>query len=145
MITDNVNYEMSDTKPCFIKTYALNQIPKRKISKRPIGIIVNLDPIWQEGSHWIGIFVDEKNNGNYFDSFGFPITKQEILNFFKVNNVKNILYNKYMLQHVTSSTCGPYCILFLKMRCNGFSLNEFLKLFSTDLRKNDLLAIKILE
>ena len=143
MNTDEINREMSFLE-CFVGTYSVNLLPENPLRKRPLGLIVNLDPHYEPGSHWVALFIDENNNASYFDSFGFPMFKKSILEFLIKNNVNQIEYNKYILQSVKSSVCGAFTILFLKMRCNGFSLAEFLKLYSNNFDNNDLIALRIL-
>jgi hypothetical protein len=39
--------------------------------KTKIGLVINLDEHWKDGSHWVGLFSDlEKNQIYYFDSLG---------------------------------------------------------------------------
>ena len=130
---------------CFKGVYSIDKIKSLKFNERPIAMIINLDPSHLPGSHWVALFINENNIAEYFDSFGFPNLSIELLNLLNINNVKKLVYNKYILQSIDSSSCGAYCVLFLKMRCNSFSLNEFLKLFSNRTIQNDLIAVKIIE
>jgi hypothetical protein len=39
--------------------------------KKKIGLVINLDEHWQDGSHWVSLYMDlEKNQIYYFDSVG---------------------------------------------------------------------------
>jgi len=41
--------------------------------KTKIGLVINHDEHWKNGSHWVGLFIDlKKNNIYYFDSIGNP-------------------------------------------------------------------------
>ena len=135
-------YELKD-EHCFKGVYSLDEIKNLKIQQRPFSIVINLDYSDEPGSHWVALFVDEKNIAIYFDSFGFPNFNEYFLNFLKINKINTVYCNRFHLQANYSKTCGAYCILFIKMCCNGFSFNEFIKLFSNNKEKNDLISIKI--
>ena len=38
-----------------------------KSGKNKIGMVINLDEHWKEGSHWVALYTDLKNNQIYFD------------------------------------------------------------------------------
>ena len=141
MNTYEINNNLKELK-CFKGTYPINKIKFLKTNKRPLAFVVNLDPDTMPGSHWVAIFIDKKNNAFYFDSFGVSNCPNSIKRFLKKYKVKRIYRNKYMLQSITSQTCGAYTILIIKMLCNGFSFNEFLKMFSAETNKNDELIIR---
>lgn len=71
--------------PKLVETFARTQIPK-KLS-RSHGMVVNTDPSWKQGEHWVSIFIDENGYGEYFDSFGFPPLKKEVISFLSKNCV----------------------------------------------------------
>ena len=127
---------------CFKGTYPINKIKFFKTKRRPLAFVINLDPDYMPGSHWVAIFIDKKNNAIYFDSFGAKNCPKLIKEYLKKNKVKRIYLNRYMLQSITSQTCGAYTVLFLKMLCNGFTFREFLKLFTNETNKNDKLILR---
>ena len=137
--------ELMNNYECFKGVYPIDLIENLNFNERPIAIIINLDPSHLPGSHWVSLFIDQNNIAEYFDSFGFPNFSKELLKLLRNHNIRKIIFNKYMLQSTDSSSCGAYCVMFLKMRCRSFSLNEFLKLFSNRTSQNDLMALKILE
>ena len=143
MNTFEINNEMNKLK-CFKGTFAKDLLPYKKYSERPIGFIINTDNSNMPGEHWVALFIDEQNNAEYFDSFGRQPICCEIYKLLKKNNVKTILYNKHQIQSYFSINCGVYCILYLKMRCNNFLLNEFINLFSDNLLINDETVLEIL-
>ena len=144
MNTFEILNEMNNLN-CFKGVFPLDKIKNLKINERPIGLILNLDYAYQPGSHWVAVYLEENNKVTYFDSFGFPNFNQYFLNFLKINKVNEIIFNKFQLQSINSQTCGAYCVLFLKMRCHGYSLNDFMKLFSNNKENNDNIASLILE
>ena len=112
---------------------------QKKISERPIGVIINTDPSTKPGEHWIALFITKDNKAEYFDSFGrSPIN---INKFLKIN-ISELICNKQMVQCIFSSNCGLYCILYLKARCNGISFKDFLNIYSNDKCLNDLLTLQ---
>jgi Ulp1 family protease len=101
---------------------------------------MNTDPSTRPGEHWVVLFVNKENKLEYFDSFAHPPLYEEIGNLMEINNVKEFKYNTRPLQNVMSSTCGVYCILFVKLRCEGLSFDGFIDFFSNNTIKNDIKA-----
>ncbi len=63
-----------------------------KQGKKKIGLVINLDEHWKDGSHWVGLFSDlDKNQIYYFDSLGKkPLKRTRKF----VNKIAKYLYNK---------------------------------------------------
>ena len=110
----------------------------------PSGYICNTDPDYRPGEHWVAIFIDHEGVGQYFDSFGLPPMKQTFVDFLETH-CSSWTYNERTLQSVTSSVCGLYCIYFLVMRCNSFSMSTLLDVFTDDFIYNDSLVSYILK
>jgi hypothetical protein len=93
--------------------------------------ILNTHTNREPGEHWLAFFYNgDTHNLEYFDSFGFPLSMYA--------NVKvaldscNLLSlcvraNSHMLQAITSTVCGHYCIAFLYWRARnlGTSASNF--------------------
>ena len=124
---------------CFKGVYPIDLINKIKEYQRPLAIVVNLDPSYMSGSHWIVLFITVDNIGYYFDSFGLPFINEYILDFFRNNLVSNIYYNTNSIQSIKSASCGSFCVLFVRMLCNKFSFEQFLKLFTNNKDTNEKL------
>jgi Ulp1 family protease len=96
-----------------------------------IGIIYNLDISTQPGSHWVAVYIDNKNNEiNYYDSYGglsTPlITKfiQTISEQYTKNNINPIvIYNDKRHQY-GGSECGMYSMNFILERLHGTTMYE---------------------
>jgi len=90
----------------------LNLAESKKRGKTKIGIIFNLDPHDQPGSHWVCAFVDmEASAAYYFDSYGYE-PQQEITDFLarmKSQGIANVYYNDIRHQR-KGSECGMYCL-----------------------------------
>jgi len=63
-----------------------------KKGKTKIGLVINLDEHWKDGSHWVGLFTDLKANQiYYFDSLGKkPLKRTRKF----VNRIAKYLYSK---------------------------------------------------
>ena len=95
--------------------------------KKCIGIIFNLDPHDEPGSHWVAAFIDiPKSSAYYFDSYGFE-PPEEIVTFMKRckdQGIKNIYYNDIRHQR-KGSECGMYslfCIICLLRGCSFYDI-----------------------
>ena len=143
MNTLEIINELKDLK-CFKGVFPLDKISNKIFYERPIGIIINLDYSNEKGSHWVAVYLD-KNELYYFDSLGIPNFNEHFLRFCKLNKVKKIIFNKSQLQAINSTSCGAFCVLFIKFRCNDLSFDQFLKIFSKDKQQNDLMAQSILD
>jgi hypothetical protein len=104
----------------------LNLSEMRERGKRKIGIIFNLDPHDQPGSHWVCAFIDlDKSAAYYFDSYGFK-PEREINELFKrlhAQGIKNIYFNDIRHQR-KDSECGMYCLFTIICLLNGRSFYD---------------------
>ena len=90
-------------------------------SSFPTSHVVNLDPSRKEGSHWIGLFVPNKNEIFYFDSLKKDIP-QSINNFLK--SFPKFKTNKIPYQSLFYETCGPHAIVFIYYLSLDIHLNN---------------------
>jgi hypothetical protein len=95
-----------------------------------------------DGSHWCCLYAFDKNLIFWFDPIGF-IPPDEIASQF------NYYYNEKDLQDFDSTTCGYFCIMFIKYTYDSHkfldSVDHFNKLFSKDVKKNNLKLEKLLK
>jgi hypothetical protein len=137
MNTLQINTLLSEYE-CFIGTFSRDLLPIEKIQVRPCALIVNTDESTKPGEHWVAIYLNETTGAEYFDSFGFMPMHKEIINFFKINKIKKIVYNSNQIQSISSNTCGAYCVLFVKFKCLNYSFCDLINCFSNNLYNNDL-------
>ena len=105
--------------------------------------IINLqsknDP--RNGTHWTVLYYDNLNN-LYYDSFGFPAPKE-----IEIKLIPYI-YNDRNIQNINTSSCGFYCIAFIKFlykfKDKEKAYNLFLDLFKNNTSKNELILYDIL-
>ena len=143
MNTFEINAHLK-TEKCFLGTYPSDKLPIGRIKKRPLAMVINLDPASLPGSHWVGLFINENNIANYFDSFGRCNVSDHILEFLRLNNIKYLQHNTTSIQDKSSMTCGVYCILFIRMLCSSFTFEDFMRIFTKNTKNNDVLVVKSL-
>lgn len=91
-----------------------------------IGIIFNLDPHDQPGSHWVCAFVDiPKKAAYYFDSYGYapPKEVETLLKRLYDQGIEHIYYNDVRHQR-KGSECGMYCLFTVICLLKGRSFHE---------------------
>ena len=123
------------TKKYFKGVYSRNTLPKFENDKRrrKMFLVVNTDPSYKDGSHWIVLMLNTHGKKNiYFDSYGLPPQYYVFKKFLE----NNYTYSKKQVQHPLSTACGQWCIFFIWEKCKGKHLNRILKFFT----KNDFLG-----
>jgi hypothetical protein len=112
-----------------IGVFASDTLPRRQ-TNRVYGLIVNTDPHNKSGQHWCAIYSDASGNKEFFDSYGRPPEKNSIdIQTWISARADAIHYNKSQLQSENSSVCGLYCLLYLRQRLMGLTLQQFLEQF----------------
>ena len=135
---NNIQIEKLLYKHPIIKKYFKGALPADKFSAHTIKsdeyYILNLDPSWEPGSHWVSIKLCPEGNNEYFDSYGWPPPYQHFKNI-----LKEYQLNTIQLQHPLTTVCGQYCIFYIWNRiCVGTNIQEICNLFSkTNLVEND--------
>lgn len=140
MNTSDINTQLNYLD-CFIGTFSRDYIP-RKVSKLPAALVVNTDPHYRPGQHWVAIYIDKNGNGDYFDSYGMPPLYKEIKEFLE-DNCNRWCYSTQMLQNIIAVTCGAYCVFYIKLRCLGYTHCDFIKLFTNRTYINDKIVAKL--
>jgi hypothetical protein len=129
----------SNMPASFIGVFPSDQLPKT-VSVFPACFIINTDPASQPGSHWVAIYVDSKEFGEYFDSYGKPPDVMSIVKFLN-ENCRSWHYNTKRIQGSFSSVCGHYCVYFLVRRLSGTPMSVIRNEFSgADFEENDHLV-----
>lgn len=112
------------TRDKFEGVYPVDHL--KHIQDAPKMIIVNTDPSYKPGKHWL-LFYSDRNTIEMFDSLGRDITEypHEITDF--VNKFSHVLkYVNDRLQPVNSSLCGHYCLYYAYHRCNGDTMQNII-------------------
>ena len=141
MYENEINQKLKNVTG-YLGSFAIDELETLRISHYPSYIIINLDKRADEGSHWIGVAMF-LNHVYVCDSLGtllptnvFP---QLLVNFLYRASFRKTLHITKQLQAVTSTTCGLYCIYFVKCMCNS-SFHDFISSFKyNDFVLNDLI------
>ena len=128
--------------PNYIGTYAVDELSEIKVSFFPCFLIINLDSRIGGGTHWVavGIYANELY---VCDSLGglIPdrIKPRALINFLHIFSLTRNLFITKQLQESFSGTCALYCITFVQQMSKFNCFGEFLRLFTNNLHRNDLL------
>ena len=112
--------------------YSANTLPLKVIDKPKI-FIVNLDPNFLPGTHWVVIYCLENEICEYFDSLGDSPTKR--LTPFLVKNSTQYAFNHRRIQGFLDS-CGMFCLFWAYYRTRGFSFQAILNKFGNNIHFN---------
>lgn len=119
----------------WLGVFALNELPDLEHELRPFALVLNTDPRYKPGTHWLAIFAPRDGCNELFDSFGLPS------NFYGLN-VYNLLANSTTFQSNLSAVCGHYCIFFIYLRARNYSNAAIISLLKTQLPKVDTYVLK---
>lgn len=131
---------------CFF--FACDQLPKLPIEERPIALVINTDPSYRSGQHWLSIYIDKFGVGSFFDSFGNPPDYSyfsESINAFLQRNCTTTQHSARQVQDVCTAVCGQHCVFFLYHMDKGQTYDEVMKKYSNNLSKNDVLVCKFVK
>ena len=125
----------------FIGTFPCDKLPR--IINFPCSLVINTGPSTTPGEHWVAISFDKDGNGLYFDSFGNPPLKEEILYFLNKYSLYTWKYNPFILQSETSSTCGYYAVLFIRLIIRNVKFKNIINLFYKNTKINDVIITQL--
>lgn len=107
------------------------------------GIVINLSPSTESGSHWVSIHFDHYGCATYFDSYGVPPSVPSIQNFLRIK-CRTVTINNFAFQQTHSNVCGQYSCVFLShMLTSNIGIDFFCKFFSINSTLNDSLIRKL--
>jgi hypothetical protein len=104
--------------------------------------IINLDNSDGNGTHWTALYKINDAFSIYWDSFGFPPPE----------NIENIFYkydyNKKQIQDIDSTSCGFYCVAFIKFLSDKSdklgAFKTFCNLFGKSTSDNEFILYQLL-
>ena len=106
--------------------YPINLLPSSLI--KPSVILTNLDKHYMPGSHLVAVCFSDSGYVEYFDSYGLPPYKLEIMSYLQHHSI-SWTFNHYRLYGLTSNVCGHYCCLYALHRARGLSMTSFVNMF----------------
>lgn len=145
-----INY-ISPRSKNFIGVFSVDNLPLHLSLTLPCCFVTNLSKSDEKGTHFVAVYISEKNQLYYFDSFGFlpPIWNKLLLQFLKpwleTNSYKLVLSRP--IQHLKSLFCGWYCVAFCLVMDNKIMpIKTFVQLFEkNNLHKNDLIVTNLIQ
>lgn len=125
------------TRTCFIGVFPCDRIP-REIPRFPAAFVMNTDPHYKPGRHWIAVYVKSPSTVEFFDSFGNKpqYFGENMSKYFE--NFPQVVCNTVSLQSPISAVCGQYCVYFLYYRCRQRSLSSIVSPFKSYNVTNDI-------
>ena len=120
-----------------------NQLINIKLNILPAAFIVNTETAWQEGAHWLAIFIPKAGPAEFFDSLGnSPIHYDLDFQTFLLQEKPCFMYNTHRLQNFGSDLCGLFCLYFIEKRIQNISFHDILSKFSSNLLNNEQILSK---
>lgn len=123
-------YNKSNGEKCLVNSICemkLSDLKKSGINR--LGAVINLDPHFKSGSHWVGLFIDLRANIKkvyYFDSYGIKPPQQIaiLMRSLTLQDPKLTLeYNARRFQY-EGSECGMYSLYFIITMLDGGNFAE---------------------
>ena len=111
------------------------------VRKYPSFYVVDVNYKTQHIGHWcVLIFVNKGSPSEFFDSFAKSPSEYDrnLTNVLKNNGNGSYIYNKSIVQHPDSTSCGAFCCFIADKRNQGLSLEGAVNILSTsNLQSND--------
>lgn len=127
--------------PLFAGVFACDKLP-REVTY-PSALVMNTEPHTLPGEHWVAAFFAKDGQGEFFDSYGRE--PQGAMRALMNRCAWNVKYNQKPVQGLLASTCGHYCTYYLLHRARGMNMHDIVKVFGTDLQKNDRFVLDFVE
>ena len=120
------------TGPVFLGAVPSDGIPDTDIF--PYAVVINTEPHDDCGRHWVAVFVESKDNVEYFDSYG-GLPNSNIASF--LLRFPHVLRHTERFQSLSSTVCGHYCIFFLTKRCSRRSFAQIVSVLQAQRPRTD--------
>lgn len=140
-LTDfDINKILKHYKIDYNGIFSKNELPSKLLNGF---YVINMESSDKgHGSHWVALYKINDGYSQYFDSFGVvpPLDIE--------NKLHKYDYNDRDIQDINSSSCGFYCVGFIKFM-NGKSdlkksFKTFIKMFDNDTKRNEEILYNIL-
>lgn len=121
----------SHTKHVFGGVYSCDTIPTQA-PFYPIFYIVNTDFIWNQGEHWIFIYISSPFTPmEWFDPLGYHPLRYNVklYDFISKQGTSPFFLNTTPVQGRTSFSCGQFCLTMADMRGRGLSFDTSMRWF----------------
>lgn len=121
--------------------YPIDRLPRSLPTRRPLLLVANTDPHDKPGRHWIAIYLDTNNGGEYFDSMGEEPLR--LFDKFLSKFCSRYVYNDLQIQSRTSFVCGHHVLVYSLLKELKMSLHAIILLFSNDFHLNDVVVHRL--
>ena len=125
------------TRQQFGDVCSLTELPEKVIGQI---YVVNTDPHWLPGKHWLTFYFPETGPPEFFDSTGHTpgYYHKEFENFLLRNSNHTYSYNNTQIQGYGSNTCGYFCLFYSFHRARGIPIASIINMFTNELWVNDI-------
>jgi len=115
--------------PQYGGTFSKNLLPRKMANK---AYIINMeDSDAGGGTHWVCTISIHPHETVYFDSFGQDDAALAVEAFLKTSSKKKTLIrNTIDLQHITTDSCGQFCIFFINNAILGKTFKQTMAYFT---------------
>ena len=126
------------SKKSFIGVFARDKLPE--VKNYPTSFILNTQPTYKPGEHWLAVYFNKDRLCEFFDSFVFPPSIYGLDKYLKSKS-SDFVSNTQQIQDNDSASCGYYTIFFILLKNRNFSLDEIISFFSkNNFKLNDYLV-----
>ena len=108
----------------FVGVFPLNRIPLMSTLKAGNTFIVNTQPDYLSGQHWIAVRVAEYTI-HIFDPLGSANYPHRLVSHLH-RSMKKVVYDGRRIQHPSESNCGIHCLRWLRGMCVFVCINMLL-------------------
>ena len=115
--------------PGWLGVFSRDTLPDLSRQATPWSLVLNLQTSEEPGSHWVALHRSRGGEyAEYFDSFGAP-PPTEVL---RAKGRLPMMYSAAQLQDVRSSSCGWFCMDYLRARARGVPMLSYLYRFNQE-------------
>ena len=110
------------SKLSFRGVYAIDEMKSIKSVSYPPSFVINLDPSYKPGSHWVAVYFDKNGVGKYFNSFAhYP--PHEVVHFL-CSHAKGWQYNPMQVQELYTMTCGQFVVFYIYQKSQELNVRS---------------------
>ena len=101
----------------------------RRIVKLPAAYVINTDPVYETGDHWVGLYITKDRVGYFFDSYGRSPKRMGKGCWAKLirDNTDRWCHNSRQVQPYNNAECGYYVCKFLLGMAKGENFKNIIR------------------